>query len=69
MLYINRRGSAILVLTLRISNVIGLGPLDENQTTYGADSSLVVILLSMVAIGSLSKKLQDIWINGVTDSL
>ena len=39
--------------TLRMSLVIGLGPLDENETTYGAYSFLLSKLLNIVAVGFL----------------
>lgn len=41
------------LVTLSMSAVIGLGPLDENDATTGANSSLLSILFSMIAIGLL----------------
>jgi hypothetical protein len=38
-----------------MSLVIGLGPLDENETTYGAKSSSRWMLLNIVAVGFLLK--------------
>ena len=39
-----------------MSLAIGLGPLDENETTAGANESMVSVLLNMVAIESLAGK-------------
>ena len=38
-----------------MSGVIGLGPLEENETTLGAMTSFQVSLSGIVAIGSLKK--------------
>ena len=38
-----------------MSSVIKLGPLDEKETTAGADRSSMVVLFSMAASGLLSK--------------
>lgn len=40
--------------TLRMSNVWGLGPLEEKEATKGADVSLIALLLKIVAVGALS---------------
>lgn len=42
-------------ITLRISLVIGLGPLEENETTYGANVSLNPTLFNIAAVASLVK--------------
>lgn len=41
------------IFTLRISFVIGLGPLDENETTTGANSFFSAVLFIIVAVGIL----------------
>lgn len=40
---------------LRISEVTGFGPLDENETTTGARVSVTSVVLLMVAVGFLSR--------------
>jgi hypothetical protein len=42
-------------MTLRISGVKGLGPLEENDITYGAMTSFHASLTRIVAIGFLTK--------------
>ena len=42
--------------TLRISGLIGLGPLEEKETTVGAMTSVVVSVERIVAVGYLGKK-------------
>lgn len=39
-----------------MSTVIGLGPLDENETTAGANKTWVSVLLKMVAVKFLVEK-------------
>ena len=39
-----------------MSLVMGFGPLDENETTNGAESSFSSVLFSIVAVGFLYKK-------------
>lgn len=41
-------------VTLRMSKVSGLGPLEEKETTIGADVSFTALLLKIVAVGKLS---------------
>lgn len=38
-----------------MSLVMGLGPLEENETTAGAKSFLAPMLFNIVAVGSLKK--------------
>lgn len=40
-------------VTLRMSDVALLGPLDEKEATTGADVSLNSLLLNIVAVGKL----------------
>lgn len=44
----------MLQLTLRMSAVMGLGPLEEKETTLGANSLFSSIVFSIVAVGSLA---------------
>lgn len=41
------------IFTFKISFVIGLGPLDENETTTGANSFFSAALFNIVAVGIL----------------
>lgn len=43
-----------------MSNVIGFGPRDENEATYGANESSVLLLFNVVAVGFLSKRTKTI---------
>ena len=43
------------MITLRMSGLMGLGPLEENETTRGAITSFGVSLTRIVAIGRLKK--------------
>lgn len=42
-----------------MSLVIGFGPLDENQTTYGANSFLASVVLYIFAVGVLFKTKEE----------
>lgn len=44
------------MITLRMSGVTGLGPLEENETTTGAAASFHASLKKMVAVGLLELK-------------
>ena len=46
--------STVEIQTLRMSNVSGLGPLEENETMKGALLSFTASLLKIVAVGTLS---------------
>ena len=49
----NENGRFFWTYTLRMSLVIGLGPLDEKETTNGDNLSLFSTLLDIIAVGSL----------------
>lgn len=47
-------------ITLRMSGVIGLGPLEEKETTVGAMTSVVVSVERIVAVGYLEKYMKSL---------
>lgn len=47
-------------ITLRMSGVIGLGPLEEKGTTVGAMTSVVVSVERIVAVGYLEKYMKSL---------
>lgn len=47
-------------ITLRLSGVIGLGPLEEKETTVGAMTSVVVSVERIVAVGYLEKYMKSL---------
>lgn len=59
----NKQGKSMNPVTLRMSRVIRFGPLDENETIYGANSSLTSMLLCRFATGLLQNHL--VFIHGL----
>lgn len=47
-------------ITLRMSGAIGLGPLEEKETTVGAMTSVVVSVERIVAVGYLEKYMKSL---------
>lgn len=47
-------------ITLRMSGVIGLGTLEEKETTVGAMTSVVVSVERIVAVGYLEKYMKSL---------